>query len=156
VAGMKKRAIGRKAPDECKSPSESKAIKEENDASDYFKVYQEYSKVLRTWFAAYGIGAPVLILTNEGISKAIKASGDSKCIASFFLIGVSLQVVLAVINKMTMWGMYYGEVNLKFKKSRSYIFADWLAVQFWMDIFVDLATIAAFGGGTWKMFSLVA
>lgn len=125
-------------------------------AKEYFKVYEEYSKELRTWFVAYGIGAPALILTNDTISKAIKAAGASKCIAAFFLIGVSLQISLAVINKVAMWGMYYGAVESAFQTTRSYKFADWIADQFWIDILIDIITLISFAGGTWKIFNMIA
>ena len=53
-------------------------------AAEYFKPYEEYSKVLRTWFVAFGIGAPVLLLTNERIAEAIKASGEARGVVSLF------------------------------------------------------------------------
>jgi len=79
------------------------------DREAYFDAYQEYSKVLRTWFVVYGIGGPVLLLTNETLARALKASGEGKCLAAFFLAGVALQVVLAALNKFSMWGIYFGE-----------------------------------------------
>ena len=74
------------------------------EREEYFKAYEEYSKVLRTWFVAYGIGGPVLLLTNQTLAKAIKASGQGKSLAALFLAGVALQVVLAALNKFSMWG----------------------------------------------------
>lgn len=127
-----------------------------NVAAEYFKIYEEYSKVLRTWFVAYGIGAPALILTNQSISQAIKASGDSKCIASFFLAGVSLQIVITVVNKVANWGLYYGEIEEDFQKTRSYKIAARMAAQFWIDIVVDIVSLFCFAGGTWKIFDLLA
>ncbi len=75
------------------------------DRAEYFAAYEEYSKVLRTWFVAYGIGGPVLLLTNEALAKAIKTSGQGRGLAALFLIGVGLQVVLAAMNKFSMWGI---------------------------------------------------
>ncbi len=40
----------------------------------YYKVYEEYSKTLRTWFVAYGIGAPVLVLNNDELRRAVVVS----------------------------------------------------------------------------------
>jgi hypothetical protein len=31
----------------------------------YFEEYSEYAKTLRIWLVAYGVGAPVVILSNE-------------------------------------------------------------------------------------------
>jgi len=92
-----------------------------NDQADgYLDAYGEHAKVLRTWLVAYGIGAPVLLVTNDAVSKAIRASGEAKFIAGCFLIGVAFQVLLATLNKASMWALYYGEENKSFKASRSY------------------------------------
>ncbi len=47
-----------------------------NQATEYLEAYAEHSKVIRTWFVAYGIGAPVLLLTNEALARTLKASGS--------------------------------------------------------------------------------
>lgn len=88
------------------------------DREEYFKAYGEYSKVLRTWFVAYGIGGPVLLLTNETLATSIKTSGQGKALAGLFLSGVGLQVVLAALNKFSMWGIYFGEIKTPFKTTR--------------------------------------
>jgi hypothetical protein len=56
--------------------------------------YDEFAKTLRTWLVAYGIGGPVLLLTNETVRQAIAKSGAARCIAGTFLLGVGLQVLL--------------------------------------------------------------
>lgn len=48
------------------------------NAEHYFQAYAEYSKVLRTWLVAYGIGAPVLLLTNEPLAKSRQRLGPTK------------------------------------------------------------------------------
>jgi hypothetical protein len=85
------------------------------EADGYFKVYEEYSKVLRTWFVAYGIGAPALFLTNETAAMTLNASTHAKYIASLFLGGVAIQVMLTSVNKVTMWALYFGEIKPSFK-----------------------------------------
>lgn len=125
-------------------------------SDEYFKVYEEYSKVLRTWFVAYGIGAPVLILTNSTLSQAIKASGTSKGIGAAFLFGVILQVLLAVTNKVAMWGKYYGEIEPDFQGTGSYKFSNWICEKFWIDVLIDIITMASFIWATWRLFTLFA
>ncbi len=61
-----------------------------SQAEDYLEAYAEYSKVTRMWFVAYGIGAPVLFLTNDALLKILKKSGCARCVAGFFLAGVLL------------------------------------------------------------------
>ena len=51
-----------------------------SDKTDYHKedVYGEaftrYENMLRTWFVAYGIGGPVLFMTQDSLRKALAAS----------------------------------------------------------------------------------
>lgn len=126
-----------------------------SDREEYFKAYAEYSKVLRTWFVAYGIGAPVLLLTNEGLAKVLKASGESKVLAGFFLVGVALQVLLAALNKCSMWGIYFGEFKDAFRRTRRYKIAHWFSEQFWIDLAIDILTFLAFAVATWRGYRIL-
>lgn len=126
----------------------------------YYKVYEEYSKTLRTWFVAYGIGAPVLLLNNEVLRKAVIGSGASTEIAIVFLAGVAMQVALASVNKATAWILYAeSEVHAKPKAAhkpakRTWYqeLADRISEQFWIDFAVDLLTGVAFVLGTLRVF----
>jgi hypothetical protein len=121
-------------------------------SNEYLDVYGEHAKVLRTWLVAYGIGAPVLLLTNESVSKAIKASGQGKVIAGCFLLGVALQVLLATFNKNSMWALYYGEENHSSKARSWYKLAYWFSESFWIDLLVDTGTLVLFALASWKGF----
>jgi hypothetical protein len=50
-------------------------------ASNLFGDYDRYAKVLRAWFVAYGVGGPVLLLTNEAVRDKIADSRLVRCIA---------------------------------------------------------------------------
>lgn len=121
-------------------------------AEEYLKAYGEFAKVLRTWLVAYGVGAPVLLVTNEAVSKAIKESGNAKVIAICFLAGAALQVLLATLNKAAMWGLYYAEENPAMKAKNSYKLAYWFSENFWIDALVDVGTLLLFGIATWRAF----
>lgn len=77
----------------------------------YFKVYEEYAKTLRTWLVAYGVGAPVLFVTNKDVADKLAASHAASAIAELFLSGVALQIFLAIVNKTVMWANYWSELN---------------------------------------------
>jgi hypothetical protein len=124
-------------------------------ATEYLEAYAEHSKVIRTWFVAYGIGAPVLLLTNDALARALKSSGNARVIAGCFLAAVVLQVVLAAANKFSMWGLYYGETNDPFKATAKYRIAFWFSEAFWIDLLIDLATMVLFGLATWRAFGIV-
>lgn len=125
-------------------------------AEEYLSAYAEYSKVLRTWFVAYGIGAPVLLFTNNALTQTVKASGYARFVGGLFLVGVLFQLILASANKASMWALYYGEIRPRFKARRRYKFAYWLSEAFWIDFIVDITTMLLFGLATWRVFNVVA
>ncbi|MFO0945003.1 MAG: hypothetical protein U1D30_03515 [Planctomycetota bacterium] len=123
-----------------------------NAADSYYKVYEEYSKTIRSWFVGYGIGGPVLIFTNEKLQASIANSGYAKCIAVCFLVGAGSQVLLAVFNKSAMWVLYWCELDECRKSSCRYKIADWFGSQYWMDFLADLTTFGLFGWSTLTLF----
>jgi hypothetical protein len=126
-----------------------------DEPDDYFADYDEYAKVLRTWFVAYGIGGPVLLLTNEAVRGKIVASGLSGYIASAFLVGVGLQVVLAITNKTALWGCYKAARQPELRKRRRYCVAHWFAYVLWIDLLFDVVSLFAFGLATYLAFEIL-
>lgn len=124
-------------------------------ASNLFEDYDKYAKVLRTWFVAYGIGGPVLLLTNEAVRDKIAASGLARCIASAFLIGVGVQVLLALLNKTALWLCYMAERKPELRTRRPYRAANWFAYEFWIEFVVDLISFVAFGWATYRTFIIL-
>lgn len=64
------------------------------------------------------------------------------------------QVVLAAINKIAMWALYYGETQSTFKKTWRYRVAHSLSETYWIDLTLDVAAIAAFAWATWLAFDV--
>lgn len=121
----------------------------------YFDAYASATTNLRTWLVAYGIGAPVLFLSNDGLWQALARAKCASCVGMLFLGGVASQVVIALINKFAMWFCYYGEIKPEFKSSRTYKVSDWISEQFWIDIILDLLSIGLFTVATYKVFLAV-
>ena len=117
-------------------------------ATAYFKVYEEYAKVLRAWLVAYGVGGPILFLTNDSIYTKISTSNISKLTIYAFFVGVALQIFIAILNKYMNWYLHYGENNQIIKSSISYKICYWVSDQVWIDILCDLGAIALFGYAT--------
>jgi hypothetical protein len=113
-----------------------------------YEAYADYSRTLRTWLVAYGVGGPVLLLSNEHVTKAIATSGAAGLITKLFLGGVAAQVTLAALNKAAMWGCYYGALWRSFQDRRRYKACVWFSEQFWIDFTIDVVTMALFGGAT--------
>ncbi|MFW9439679.1 hypothetical protein ACE8C5_13860 [Xanthomonas euvesicatoria] len=114
----------------------------------FFANYSEYAKTLRAWLVAYGIGAPVLFLTNSQLSAALKVSPHRDWIVDLFLLGVALQVILAFVNKWCAWHLYVGEYDLEFQSQRSYKFWAWLNERSWIDLSIDALSLVSFAVST--------
>ena len=110
-----------------------------------WEAYAEWSKHLRTWLVAYGIGAPILFLSREEVWNVLSASPDRRIITVLFLGGVASQVFLATVNKWSSWGYYSVEQwPSSYANAWWAPLAKWLVNQFWLDVVVDLLTLGAF------------
>ena len=126
------------------------------EGDGFYAAYAEYSKILRTWFVAYGVGGPVLFVTQDRIASVIAKSGEARCIVVLFLVGVALQIMIAMVNKYCNWLMYYWTYPEDRTWPRMYAFVDKFTEQFWIDILIDLGTAAAMGWATVKTVMLFA
>jgi hypothetical protein len=124
-------------------------------AQGFYAAYEEHSKTLRTWLVAYGIGAPVLLLTNEGLSERLTLAPNGPLIGMLFLAGVVVQVLLAALNKALMWTCYFIELYPDRRRSRWHQLAFRLSEQFWIDLSVDVVSLILFGYATWLAFNIV-
>lgn len=137
TSGNSTRAFGENA-----SPSSSMT------EAAFFANYAEYAKTLRAWLVAYGVGGPVLLITNKELLVALKASAHRNCIVDLFLVGVALQVTLAFINKWCAWHMYVGEYELAYQSRTRYKFWSWLNDRSWIDMLFDGGSMVAFAIST--------
>jgi hypothetical protein len=126
-----------------------------SEADNLFADYDEFAKVLRTWFVAYGVGGPVLLLTNEVARSHVATSGFARCIASDFLIGVGLQVLLALVNKTFLWLCYLAERRPERRTQPLYRVAEWFAYEIWIDLLVDCSSFVLFAYATYRVFMIL-
>jgi len=124
------------------------------DDSGYFEPYAAFASRLRTWLAAYGIGAPVLIATHDALIDNLIKSGDAQVIIIVFLVGLAVQVFAALLYKTTMWYLYYGEHRGEFKKSKRYKLFDKISEVYWPELLFDLTTIVCYSWATFKILSI--
>ena len=123
-------------------PNENGATSTPNDVahdekSDFQNFYKYYSNLLRTWLVAYGIGGPVILLTNDHLWAKVIEAGNQTIIGIMFLSGVGLQVFLAFLNKSLMWNLYFGYVSPGFRDKWPHRLSDKLSEQYWIDILID-------------------
>jgi hypothetical protein len=118
--------------------------------------YAEFAKTLRTWFVAYGIGAPVLILSQEKLANRVTASGAGKFLATLFLLGVGVQVLEAMLFKVAMWYLYLAQMKPALRTSRPFKASEYLSEAMWLELLLDGATILLFGWATTKLLFIVS
>ena len=126
-----------------------------DEESNLFEDYDEFAKVLRTWFVAYGIGGPVLLLTNDAVRCEIATSGYAPRIAWEFLIGVGLQVLLTIFNKVALWGCYKAAREPKLRTRCVYRAAEWFAYVLWIDLLVDVSSFILFALATYRVCTIL-
>jgi hypothetical protein len=122
-----------------------------NIADEYFECYAEFAKTLRTWFIAYGIGAPILFLSNDTLWGMIKSSEHIRLIGFLFLAGVFIQVLEALLYKNAMWYLYKGEENPKIKNKARYKAFYNISEYYWLEVLFDMLTLICFVAGTCKV-----
>lgn len=114
--------------------------------------YSEYNRILRSWFVAFGVGAPVLFLINNEVRDQIIVSGEMRTVVLLFLTGASVQVIITFINKVINWYLHHGNNN-EFRKTKRYQWSETISNWFWLDISADIATFFVFGIAVWKVFT---
>jgi hypothetical protein len=119
--------------------------------SGFYTAYAEFAKNLRVWFLAYGIGATAIFVTNEGAGKRLLSSGAAEGVVYLFLIGVALQILVALLYKTVMWYLYMGEFDAKEKESWRHALADRISNSYSLEFVCDLATIFCFGAATYQL-----
>ena len=134
----------------------ARASKTNAVSQGYFESYAEYNRILRSWFVAFGIGGLALFLLQSPVREALLASGHTRTVTLLFLFGVIAQIVVAFLNKYANWYCYFGEDNPAFLKSPYYRFWARIASQFWIDIILDILTVASFTAAVWMLFEIFA
>lgn len=131
--------------------SKSATLSHSKTAVGFYEAYAHFSRNLRTWLLAYGVGAPVIFLTNEAAGKKLIHSGQAEIVATFFLVGVGLQVLATWVYKYAMWFLYSGEVDRSFQKYRLHKASDWVSECYLCELVLDMATILLFLAATWRV-----
>ena len=121
-----------------------------SEETGYFDAYAGFARTLRTWLIAYGIGGPVLFLSNEKVWGLLRSSGYLRWIAGFFLGGVVIQVVGAIIYKSAMWHLYThaaesdSSKKRKIQETKSYQISSWLSECYWLEVAFDASSFLLF------------
>ena len=130
---------------ETMSDPEAKCYSE--SASEFHEGYREYNRLLRAWFVGFGVGGPVILLTQEKLRVDLVQQGLLGFVVLCFLIGAASQILIAFINKVECWYCFYARFKPSFAATRTGRFMLRLDKQFWIDISCDVITMAAYVAG---------
>ncbi len=123
----------------------------QNGDSGFYEPYIQYSRTLRAWLVAYGIGLPVLLASQDIIARAIIRAGTGKWITWIFLSGVIVQVIATFLYKYSQEYLYHEEIGADLKDTRRLAVAKWLSNTIWFEMAMDVISIALFVFGTFKV-----
>ena len=122
--------------------------------SRYYEEYSEYAKSLRTWFVAYGIGGPVVIMTQGSLYKRLLGSGEAAEIAVVFLAGVAIQMFAALLYKAATWRLHYHE-DIRHEPLTKKDWAKRVESTYAIDVIFDLLTLLLFAWSTYKVAAIL-
>ena len=67
------------------------------------------------------------------------------CLTTLFLVGATVQVIGAFLNKTSSWFTYHPYTGYSERNTRWHRMWQWIAHQYWIDFALDIITLAAFG-----------
>ena len=125
------------------------------DDTGFYEPYTHFSRTLRGWMVAYGIGVPVVLLSQDRLANVILSSGKGTTLTALFLGGVVLQVVAALAYKYSMAMLYANELDASRSKRWYTRLAEWLSDAFWLEFAIDALSIACFAWATFNTMQVV-
>ncbi|HVC28446.1 MAG TPA: hypothetical protein VNF48_02765 [Gammaproteobacteria bacterium] len=121
----------------------------------FYESYAHFSRTLRAWLVAYGVGVPVLLVSQEFIAMAIIKAGTGGLITWLFLIGVAIQVLAALLYKYSMAYLYNSEGDTVLNNTWRVQASEWLSKTIWLEALFDVTAIALFVWGTFLVVAAV-
>jgi len=135
--------------------TEARAQRLQHSAS-HFANYQEYNKVLRTWFVSFGLGAPALFLVNEELGKKFHESRWHTWIVGLYLGGCAAQIVVALVNKFIAWHCHDDYETETLRDTTLHNWCRKYKDAFWIDMAADIVTAALFTIATITLVAIFA
>jgi hypothetical protein len=121
------------------------AEKASDERKEYFSVYVEYNKVLRTWFVTFGIGGPLLLLANPAITATLIKKASLRPVVFAFLVGCAVQILNVILNKTSSWYAHSFCDDETAQPNSLIRFLIRTQKMYWIDAVVDITTFIVFG-----------
>lgn len=112
-----------------------------------FEAYAALTRTLRTWLVGYGVGAPVIVASQENLAAAVRSSPWGGAMIFCFLGGVSLQLFDLLLQKIIAW-LNYDDTFPARPKRRLHRWGQWRLKSMVATFLPDFLTIILFVLGT--------
>ncbi len=113
-------------------------------SEDYYNPYRDYAWRFRIWLVAFGVSAPIALLSNSAAYSTIKSSCAATAAIWMMFAGVLIQILLTWLYKWCMWILYMCEIGqIKIDDCRFRIAHD-LSTSFLTEFILDLLTVLLF------------
>ena len=123
--------------------------------SGFYDAYASFSRTLRAWLVAYGVGVPVLLVSQEFIASAIVRAGNGALVTWLFLAGVAIQVIAALLYKYSMAYLYFSAADSGLDGGLRVKAAEWLSNAIWLEALFDITSIVLMVWGTYLVVASV-
>ncbi len=115
-----------------------------SDSDKYYEMHESYSKTLRAWLVAYGVGGPIIFLTQKDVAKSISSSEDALLITCLFFGGVILQIFVTALNKWINWYLHLFTADPDWVETKGLRIIKWIKGIAIVDILCDVGAITLF------------
>jgi len=99
--------------------------------SDYADAYKTFSRTLRAWLVAYGIGAPVLLVSQESVAVKLAGFDETRTIVWIFLVGVGIQILSTFLYKITLGYLFLNQRDELPSQTLMFRISRWIFRQLW-------------------------
>ena len=107
--------------------------------------YLEYNRTLRAWYVGFGVGGPVLVLTQKHLWDVIAKSDVALPLTLWFVFGVAVQIFIAILNKWMNWLRYEERVKSTGRNVKFVRIAEFYREYFAFQLISDLGTALIYG-----------
>ena len=114
----------------------------------FYEAYSSFSKTLRGWLVAFGMGAPVLFASQSSFSTVISNHGLAAWIILPYLAGSAIQIILCLFYKYSMFYLYCGEIDRDFRATGRYRASAWFSEKTAFEMILDGMTIGLYAFAT--------
>lgn len=126
-----------------------------DDREYYFESYKAFAWRFRLWLVAYGIGLPVVIVSNKELWAVVKTSCDARFVLWMPLIGLGIQVFVTWVFKTCMWYCDRYAKKVLPAESLYYRTALWITDRYYLEMILDFVTLGLYAYSTFVLLKLL-